>query len=315
MAQDLEAYIADAIEGFLVQETDFPFEIVLSDDHSGDRTLELCKEFQLGNPSAAFKILASDTRQGLEANFIKSMKAYEGTYIAFCDGDDYWTDPHKLQDQITFLDANPGCTLVCSDYDYGRPDGSVEISTYKLQHYGKRFSFFDDLSDAIATTLTVVVRKTALAPLLDRISPEAHPFIWDTVLWSYCLKDGWGYMLPRKTAIRRVLPTGAYSGKSRIEKLAIDEKCLVALKELMNKKPMEQFLEKKLYHCRLNMANELLGQGKTGDARKLFLTQVAATRAWRDLRPSARYSYYFARSFFPFLRHFDNSNVRTGRSE
>ncbi|MDR1406841.1 MAG: glycosyltransferase, partial [Tannerella sp.] len=113
-----ERYIAQAIRSVLMQETDFPFELVISDDCSSDGTVEICRSYKDRYPDK-IKLLLSEVRLGMTGNFIKTIEACTGRYVAHCDGDDFWTSPGKLQKQADFMEANEEYTLcvhACSFY-------------------------------------------------------------------------------------------------------------------------------------------------------------------------------------------------------
>src|SRR5690606_34101688 len=103
-----EAYIKQAIEGILMQQTNFDVELIIADDCSTDRTETIIREL-IENHSENFKIkyYRHDINIGMMPNFIFSLKKCTGKYIALCEGDDYWTDPLKLQKQVDFLEGNP----------------------------------------------------------------------------------------------------------------------------------------------------------------------------------------------------------------
>lgn len=105
-----ENYISQAIEGVLIQKTSFPIELIIGEDYSSDETKKICNKYVKLYPNK-IKLLPSEKNIGMTSNFIKTMKECKGKYIALCEGDDYWIDPHKLQKQIDFLEANPEYSL------------------------------------------------------------------------------------------------------------------------------------------------------------------------------------------------------------
>jgi glycosyltransferase involved in cell wall biosynthesis len=109
-----ESYIREAMEGILKQKTTFPIEVVVGDDFSTDNSLAIIKEYQ-STSTIHFKILErkiGDTywqnrqKLGRLHNFYNILENCTGKYIALLDGDDFWTDPLKLQKQVDFLEAN-----------------------------------------------------------------------------------------------------------------------------------------------------------------------------------------------------------------
>src|SRR5690606_37807476 len=108
-----EHYIKQCLEGILMQQTTFPFEIILGEDESNDGTREICKQYAAQYPDKIKLFLRSrkdviyiNGNPTGRFNFIENLKACSGKYIALCEGDDYWTDPLKLQKQVDFLESN-----------------------------------------------------------------------------------------------------------------------------------------------------------------------------------------------------------------
>lgn len=107
-----ELYIRDALEGFLIQETTFPFEILIHDDASSDKTAEIIREFEKEYPSLVKPIYQTENQysQGHSVSDFNYSRM-RGKYIALCEGDDFWTDSHKLQTQIDYMEKNPQCSM------------------------------------------------------------------------------------------------------------------------------------------------------------------------------------------------------------
>ncbi len=107
-----EKYIRQALESVLAQKTDFSYEILIGDDASADGTLGIVQEFKR-HFSCAIHIFIRSYNMGATANLALLLKQARGQYIASCEGDDYWTDPQKLQKQVDFLESHSeyiGCT-------------------------------------------------------------------------------------------------------------------------------------------------------------------------------------------------------------
>lgn len=111
-----EDYIADAIEGFLMQKTDFKYEVLIHDDASTDRTAEIIRKYERKFPNLIKPIYQTTNQhsKGIKVGKFNRERAL-GKYIALCEGDDYWVDPCKLQEQVCFMEKNPECTLCCHD--------------------------------------------------------------------------------------------------------------------------------------------------------------------------------------------------------
>ena len=102
---NLEEYIGEAIHSWLSQQTNFAYDIVISDDGSTDNTIQIIESFIQEHPNKI--TLIKSEHIGKMPNFIRSLQATNGKYVALCDGDDYWIDPLKIQKQVDFMEANP----------------------------------------------------------------------------------------------------------------------------------------------------------------------------------------------------------------
>lgn len=107
-------YIRQCLEGIIMQKTTFPFEIILNDDASADGTAEIIKEYQRRFPDLLKPLFHSENQYSKGIRTILATFCYprcQGKYIAICEGDDYWTDPLKLQKQVDFMEAHPAYSM------------------------------------------------------------------------------------------------------------------------------------------------------------------------------------------------------------
>ena len=105
-----EIYIADAIESFLMQKTNFDYEILIGEDCSTDNTKEIVEALAKKYPNQ-IRIITSSQNVGARKNSIRLLENSKGKFIAECEGDDYWTDPYKLQKQIDYMVDHPNCSM------------------------------------------------------------------------------------------------------------------------------------------------------------------------------------------------------------
>lgn len=141
-----QKYIKDALDGFLMQKVSFPFEVWIADDCSTDNTKGIILEYMKSYPTV-IKPIFRTSNIGSSNNFWNLVQQINAKYVALCEGDDYWTDPLKLQKQVDFLDAHPECSIcfhpVTVKYENKiRPD-SIFPAEKMLQ--GKTILEFDDL--------------------------------------------------------------------------------------------------------------------------------------------------------------------------
>jgi glycosyltransferase involved in cell wall biosynthesis len=109
-----EPFIKQAIEGVLMQKINFPIELVIGEDCSTDSTRGICEEYAQKHKEI-IRFLPSEKNLGMISTFLRTYKACSGKYIALCEGDDYWTDPYKLKNQVDFLEAHPDFVICFHD--------------------------------------------------------------------------------------------------------------------------------------------------------------------------------------------------------
>lgn len=112
------SYIRKCLEGFMMQRTDFAFEVLIHDDASTDGTAEIIKEYQDKYPDIIKPIYEKENQwiKGKRGSAVFNFHRAKGKYIAMCEGDDYWTDPLKLQRQIDFMEANDDYVMCSHSY-------------------------------------------------------------------------------------------------------------------------------------------------------------------------------------------------------
>lgn len=117
-------FIGEAIESVLMQQTSYSYKIIIAEDCSTDKTREIILEFQRKNPDK-IKLILQKVNVGASKNNVILLSNLEGKYIAALEGDDYWTDPLKLQKQVNFLESNPDYVLCFHQVNVLKTDGSI----------------------------------------------------------------------------------------------------------------------------------------------------------------------------------------------
>ena len=114
-----EPYIRECLEGFVMQKTNFPFEAIVHDDASTDKSADIIREYAEKYPHIIKPIYQTENQYSKgNGRLDRIMEAnLRGKYVALCEGDDYWTDPLKLQKQVDFLEAHPDYSMVCCEAD------------------------------------------------------------------------------------------------------------------------------------------------------------------------------------------------------
>lgn len=156
-------YIRECLDGFTMQKTDFPFEVIIHDDASTDETAEIIREYENARPDIFKPIYQSANQftQGVDVVKQFILPRIRGTYVAWCEGDDYWTDPLKLQKQIDFLRANPDYAVcfhpVKVHWEDGREDDTI-FPTPEMRFNRSDFSLQDILKRNFIQTNSAVYR-------------------------------------------------------------------------------------------------------------------------------------------------------------
>ena len=166
-----EAYLRDTLEGFLMQRVNFPIEILVNDDASTDATRAILREYAEKYPEL-IRPFYQDVNlysQGKDLCLEVLYPAARGKYIALCEGDDYWTDPDKLQLQVDFLEAHPDYSACVHDTLVHYCGG--EVPDYRLLHHGQDCDVrFEDvlfgMSHAFHTS-SIVAKKSIIAHPAD----------------------------------------------------------------------------------------------------------------------------------------------------
>ncbi len=170
--------IAQAIEGVLQQETNFPFELVIGEDCSTDGTRDIVLEYQKKHPDI-IRVITSNRNVGAKKNGFRIEKACRGKYVAFCEGDDYWYHMQKLQKQVDYLESHPESGLVHSGADVcdvktGKKIQYVDHIQKKTNNQSNGNMFLAILNkQCLILTCTVCVNRELLIRVI-----EADPIVF-----------------------------------------------------------------------------------------------------------------------------------------
>jgi glycosyltransferase involved in cell wall biosynthesis len=162
-----KGYIRQAVESALTQQTSFPFEVIVGDDASTDGTREVLEELQAANPDR-LRLLLPERNYGDYglSNCMATIDAAQGEYIAFMDGDDYWTAPHKLQRQVDFMDKHPECAISAHRVEHVNDKGRQGLSVRPAALDGL-YDYDRLLNVNFTPKSATIVRRSALTNLPD----------------------------------------------------------------------------------------------------------------------------------------------------
>lgn len=231
-------YIRQCLEGFLMQKTNFPIEIIVHDDASTDGTDDIIREYALKYPEL-FKVILQEENQYSKGVDVLSLvfERSAGKYIALCEGDDYWTDPLKLQKQVDFLENNPDYVMCSHNYSFLFMNEMKRVSY--VETIGRDYSL-ESLTKGewLYQPLTLMFRSQTLweSEILRYTS------IIDNILLYNLLKRGGGYCMPDDMGVYRVHSNGVWSGINQERKLMMGYKSILAIYEVEQSDMAAQFL-------------------------------------------------------------------------
>lgn len=210
-----EPFIAQAIEGVLMQRAGCQVELVIGEDSSLDRTRSIVEKYAVSHPAVIVPLL-SERNLGIQENLRRVLQACHGEYIAFCDGDDYWTDPQKLAIQIAVMDSEPDCALCCHNVEIVQAGRSPR--SYWIAPPAGRCTYGDFLRNNFIPTVSVVARSRWIPREFPDWFFTYRCTDWD--IFSHALRHGYARCINRTMAAYRLHPGGVFNGMDPIERVA-----------------------------------------------------------------------------------------------
>ena len=213
-----EKYIREALLSVLMQQTNFSFEVILSDDCSIDQTDEIITEICSQHPSGtAIKYYKQPKNIGMMQNVVFALRHCTGKYIAVCEGDDYWTDPLKLQKQVDILEKEEKYAMVITNSKVIYDDGTQYEERYENDYAKNIFTIKDIINGFMPGTQTILFRNFSSLP--DYLAAHPEFYYGDRYIAYFCSLFGDIFLLPDITAVYRMTGTGVWSVNTPLEKL------------------------------------------------------------------------------------------------
>lgn len=206
-------YIRQCLDGFVMQKTNFPIEILIHDDASTDGTQDIIREYEAKYPNIIKPIYQKENQysKGVKVNLVYNYSRVKGKYIALCEGDDYWTDPHKLQKQVDFLESHPDYVMCSHRFNQYIQDKGILEEEKDFTFQGTDYDLKNlIIGKWITQTLTVMFRYSILDLNLLRLYGISQDF----VLCYALLKNGKGYCFSDIMGVYRVHNGGVWTGIS-----------------------------------------------------------------------------------------------------
>ena len=226
-----EPYLRDCLEGFVMQQTNFTFVAIVHDDASTDGSAAIIREYEEKYPHIFKPIYETENQYSKRDGSIdrimnEAIEATGAKYVAMCEGDDYWTDPLKLQKQVDFMEANPEYVLCCHRYKiYNQNDGTWDKDyvhqLFEISPNGFSFSNQENFKVWITKTLTLLIRQDALRKMPSK---KGFKYWRDVHMNYYLLKQGKGFCMPLEGSVYRRHQGGIFSASQLTQQRRIGMK-------------------------------------------------------------------------------------------
>ena len=204
------AYIIQAIDSILMQKVNFSWELIIADDCSNDSSRETLLDYKKKHPDF-IKLILQKKNVGASQNWSDLLEAPASKYIAYFEGDDYWTDPLKLKKKVAFLESNPAYGMVCSDYDTFNDHTKQLTKNFLQDKFNYEFEKDIDLEYYLQKrnhirTLTVLFRTQLYRDYTKEVerSIRLSSSAGDLPMWLYFLSKAKARYFNQSYAVYRV---------------------------------------------------------------------------------------------------------------
>lgn len=222
-----EPYLRDCFEGFIKQKTNFRFVAIVHDDCSKDKSADIIREYAAKYSDIFIPIIETENQWSKADGSIyrimnKAIDESGAKYVAYCEGDDFWIDPLKLQKQVDILEADETLMMCCTDRCVVDNESKVIVEKKggvvkddKTGRYNLR-DFFRDNHDY--PTMSVVFRNVHREEVRQKFEHTQNKWLGDWTLWICLLCFGDMYYLDEVTSAYRVNPTSITHTPKRVER-------------------------------------------------------------------------------------------------
>lgn len=228
MTYNHAAFVRQCLDGFMMQKCSFNFEVLIHDDASTDGTQDIIREYEMKYPDVIKPIYQKENQysKGIDPGLKYNAPRAKGKYIALCEGDDYWTDPYKLQKQVDFLESHPDYVMCSHRFNQYIQDKNLLEEEKDLTFQGADYDLKNLIGGKWLTqTLTVMYRRSAL----DLKEYESYGMSMDIILFYALLKNGKGYCFPDIMGTYRLHGGGVWSEVSLNQRRLIELKARLAI--------------------------------------------------------------------------------------
>lgn len=274
-----EKYIEKALAGFLMQKTNFPVEILINDDFSTDNTATIIKEYEKCFPEIIKPIYQTKNQYSLGLKPLSQvlLPRCKGKYIAFCEGDDFWTNENKLQKQVDFLEENPNISMSYTNFFIANEVGEVTKKYLVRKEYQKsQLNHLEVLEYIVPRTLTVVFRRESLQ---NKVPPEISLVPnGDNFMFALITKTAPAAYLDIVSGCHRLNKNSVYSMKSLFERNKMLFKTLTVLKKYFTDPDEQKAINSQMSRKKFIEASCYLKIRKPGAATLAIISSLKYSR-------------------------------------
>lgn len=265
-----ERYIRQALDSVLMQDVDFPYEIVIGEDNSTDSTRAILLEYAGRHPDK-IRLLLHDENVGVIRNFFGTMEACRGEYVALLEGDDYWTSPRKLRTQVDFLDAHRDYAVCFHNVTGHFEDGRRGDFNYVNADQPETIGLTDLLEDNVIPTCSAVFRRGLIG------TPPAWLFelkMADYPLHVLNAQHGKIAYINEVMGLYRIHPGGVWTGMDGVARV---RQTIKFFEFLVHGLQPRYRSAAKIHLARRywQLANEHEARGERAEARRFMLRSLA----------------------------------------
>ena len=210
-------YIRDALDGFLSQRTDFPYEILINDDASTDGTADIIREYEQKYPEKIRALLQTENQysKGItNPSGAFNFPRVRGRYVAMCEGDDYWIDPEKLQKQVDYMEAHPDCSLCFHSARIITVDGSLSDKRMRPYPESRIVSPSEIVDKPQGYAMASMMFRSEIIRKLPKYYVNCP--VGDTPLQLMAAATGYGYYMDQDMSIYRLGAAVSWTSQGKL---------------------------------------------------------------------------------------------------
>lgn len=280
-------FIEQALKSILMQRHPYTWEIIIADDYSTDRTREIINNYY-SQYSETIKLLFQPKNVGPPKNYIDLLRAAKGKYVAYLEGDDYWTDELKLDKQVKFLEQNKdfvACFHNVSRLQNGQLNGVVYPNDRKVE-----VEFTDLAKGDYLKSCSLMYRNSieTIDPLINFQIPSE-----DTSLGLCLLQKGKAYFMNETMATYRLHTGGTFSQIGSSKKLLWSISSQEALIKYFSFRSEKKYLIQTKLRYTLQLATAYIEEKKYAEFAKIFLKNIISALYYRVPLKEVIYPLYF----------------------